>query len=163
MKKIICYLSWSSREDCSADLCQKFPNYPIRPLITNTIEPEDLMHLSVSSKKKRGGRVGHRVGVLTFSKKIISNYPPPGKKKLSKLAETNGLLLFYYIKMKDQMHDVRSKSPPCGLPDPAPLGLDIDRCIIVISETIPNSEQDLVCCAIWRTMILIEPFIRPHK
>ena len=75
-KKLICCLSWSSREDWSADLCQKFPNYPSRPLITNTIEPED---------------------------------------------------------------------------------------IIIISETIPNSEQNLVCCAIWRTMILIEPFIRPHK
>ena len=75
-KKLICCLSWSSREDWSADLCQKFPNYLGRPLITNTIEPED---------------------------------------------------------------------------------------IIIMSETIPNSEQNLVCCAIWRTMILIEPFIRPHK
>ena len=35
--------------------------------------------------------------------------------------------------------------------------------IIIISETIPNSEQNLVYWAIWRTMILIEPFIRPHK
>ena len=75
-KKHICCLSWSSRENWSADLCQKFPNYPSRPLIMNTIEPED---------------------------------------------------------------------------------------IIIISETIPSSEQNLVCCAIWMTMILIEPFMRPHK
>lgn len=36
--------------------------------------------------------------------------------------------------------------------------------IIIISETIPNSEQNLVyCVAIWKAMILIEPFIQPHK
>ena len=51
-----------------------------------------------------GGGVGHRVGILTFSKRDYQNPPPPGKKALSKLAETNGLLLFYYIKLKDQMH-----------------------------------------------------------
>ena len=76
------------------------------------------------------GEVGQRVGSLTFPKKNLSKSPPPGEKELSKLAETNGLLLFYYIKLKDQMHDVRSKSPPWGytpqsnsrgLPDPLPL------------------------------------------
>ena len=33
---------------------------------------------------------------------------------MSKLAETNGLLVFYYLKFKDQMDDVRSKFPPWG-------------------------------------------------
>ena len=35
--------------------------------------------------------------------------------------------------------------------------------IIISSETIPNTEQKFVYCVFWRTMILIEPFIRPHK
>ena len=48
---------------------------------------------------------------------------------MSKLAEANGLLLFYCLKLKDQMHDVRSKSSPwgytpqsnsLGFPDPPP-------------------------------------------
>ena len=74
-------------------------------------------------------------GILTFSEKIII-IPTPG----GKLAETNGLLLFCSIKLKDEMHDVRSKSPPWGYTPqsnsrgcptpPPPLGLDIDRCII---------------------------------
>ena len=76
-----------------------------------------------------GGGVGHRVGILTFSKKNYQNPHPRGEKEMSKLAETNGLLLFYSIKLKDEMHDVRSKSPPWGytpqsnsrgLPDPPP-------------------------------------------
>ena len=62
------------------------------------------MHLSVSSPRGGGGGVGHRVGILTFSK--TSKSPPPGEKELSKLAEKNSLLPFYYIKLKDQMHDV---------------------------------------------------------
>ena len=32
-----------------------------------------------------------------------------------------------------------------------------------LGETIPNSEQNLVYWAIWRTMNLIQPFIRPRK
>ena len=96
------------------------------------------MHLSVSSLRGGGG-VRYRVGILTFSKKNSQNPHPWAKNNnLSKLVETNGLLLFYYIKLKDQIHDVPSKSPPWGytpqsnsrgLPDPPPLGLDIDRCI----------------------------------
>ena len=35
--------------------------------------------------------------------------------------------------------------------------------IIISSETIPNTEQKFVYCVFWRTTILIEPFIRPHK
>ena len=75
-----------------------------------------------------GGGVGHRVGILTFSKKIVK-IPTPGEKELSKLAEKNGFLLFYSLKLKDKMHNVRSKSPPWGytpksksrgLPDPPP-------------------------------------------
>ena len=74
-----------------------------------------------------------------FLKKIIKIPTPEKRIILSKLAETNGLLLIYSLKLTDQMHDVRSKSPPWGyasrsnsrgLPDPPPpLGLDIDRCI----------------------------------
>ena len=90
------------------------------------------MYLSVSSP--RGGGVGHRVGILTFSKKNIK-IPTPGRKRIVKIKWFNSLLPYT---LKDQMHDVRSKSPPWGympqsnsrgLPDPPPLGLDIDRCI----------------------------------
>ena len=47
----------------------------------------------------------------------------------AKLAEANGLPFFYYLKLKDQMHDAQSKAPPWGytsqsnsygLPDPLP-------------------------------------------
>ena len=75
MKKAICCLSWSSREDWSTDLCQKFRAK--QPAQTSTIEPEDMITIS--------------------------------------------------------------------------------------SETIPNTEQKFVYCVFWRTMILIESFIRPHK
>ena len=53
----------------------------------------------------------------------------PGKKELSKLAEKNGFLLFLSLKLRDKMHNIRSKSPPWGytpqsksrgLPDPSP-------------------------------------------
>ena len=40
-----------------------------------------------------GGGVGRRVRILTSSNKKYQNLPP-------KLAETNGLLLFCYIKLK---------------------------------------------------------------
>ena len=87
----------------------------------------EVMHLSVSSPRGGGSGIGW-VFWHFLEKKI--KIPTPGRKKiLSKLAETNGLLPFYYIKLKDQMHDVRSKSPPWGymsqsnsrgLPDPPP-------------------------------------------
>ena len=92
------------------------------------MEMNIIMHLSVSSPRGGGG-VGHRVGILTFSKKNYQNPHHRAKKELSKLVETTGLLLFYSIKLKDEMHDVRSKSPPWGytpqsnsrgLPDPPP-------------------------------------------
>ena len=40
------------------------------------------MHLSVSSPRRGGGEggFGHRVEILTFSKKKISRSPPLGKK-----------------------------------------------------------------------------------
>ena len=70
------------------------------------------MHLSMSSPRREvGGEVG-----------------PPGKIK-NYQKQNNGLLLFYYLKLKDQMHDVRSKSPPwdirhsqnpMGCPTPPP-------------------------------------------
>ena len=55
---------------------------------------------------------------------------------MSKLAETNGLLLIYSLKLTDQMYDVRSKSPPwdmrhsqipvgCPNPPPPPSGLTL--------------------------------------
>ena len=44
----------------------------------------------------------------------MSNPTPEQKNQLSQLAETNGLLLLYYLKLKDQMHDLRSKSSPWG-------------------------------------------------
>ena len=76
-KKLICCLSWSSREDRSADLARNSQTWPPKlSTLMNTITPED---------------------------------------------------------------------------------------IIIISETIPNSEQNLVYCAIWRTLISIEPITRPHK
>ena len=69
--------------------------------------------ISVKPEGGGGGGVGHRVGILTFSKK---NYqiPTPGRKRIVKVSSKNSLLLFYYIKLKDQMHDVGSKSPPWG-------------------------------------------------
>ena len=94
-----------------------------------------LMHLSMSSLR-RGGGVRHRGGILTFSKKNYQN-PHPGQKIIVKISKKNGLLLLYSLKLTDQKHDVRSKSPPRGyasqsnsrgLPDP-PLRLDIDKCI----------------------------------
>ena len=84
-----------------------------------------------------GGGSGIGWGFWHFLKKIVK-IPTPGEKELSKLGEKNGFLLFYSLKLKDKMHNVRSKSPPWGytpesksrgLPDPPPLGLDIDRCI----------------------------------
>ena len=88
-----------------------------------------------------GGGVGHRVGILTCSKKIIK-IPTPGEKESSKLAETNGLLLFYSIKLKDECMmpdqnphpgDTRHSQIPVGWVGrpPPPLGLDIDSCIIL--------------------------------
>ena len=38
------------------------------------------MHLSMSSPRGRGGGVGHRVGILTFSKKNYQNPHPRAKK-----------------------------------------------------------------------------------
>ena len=69
----------------------------------------------ISVKPGEGGGVGCRVGILTFFKKIVK-IPTPGRKRIVKISRNkiNGLLLFYYIKLKDQMHDVRSKSPPWG-------------------------------------------------
>ena len=89
------------------------------------------MHLSVSSPRGGGGGVGGSGigwGFWHFLKKIVK-IPTPGEKELSKLAEKNGFLLFYSLKLKDKMHNVRSKSPPWGytpqsksrgLPDPPP-------------------------------------------
>ena len=94
------------------------------------------MHLSMSSP--RGGEVWHRVGILTFSKKKIIKIPTPGQRIFVKISRNKWFLLIYSLKLTDQMHDVRSKSPPwgyasrsnsSGLPGPPPLGLDIDRCI----------------------------------
>ena len=61
------------------------------------------MHLSMSSPKRGGGwGVGHRVRILTFSKKTLSKSPPLGKKCLLKVSVTIGLLLFCSLKLKDQ-------------------------------------------------------------
>ena len=46
------------------------------------------MHLSMSSPRVGGG-VGHRVGILTFSKRNYQNPHPWAKKSFSKLLETN--------------------------------------------------------------------------
>ena len=55
---------------------------------------------------RRGGGggwgVGHRVRILTFSKKTLSKSPPLGKKCLLKVSVTIGLLLFCSLKLKDQ-------------------------------------------------------------
>ena len=100
--------------------------------------PVHIMHLSMSSSRGGGGGSGIGWGFWHFLKKIIK-IPTSGQKRIVKMSRKNGLLPFYYIKLKDQMRDIRSKSPPWGytpqsnsrgLPDPPPLGLDIDRCII---------------------------------
>ena len=65
-----------------------------------------VMHLSVSSPRGGGG-VGHKVGILTFSKKNYQNPHPRAKKGFTSL-------LLYKIERSNEMHDVRSKSPPWG-------------------------------------------------
>ena len=79
------------------------------------------------------------MGILTFVKKIIK-IPTSRQKQLSKLAETNDLLLFYSLKLKDQMCDVQSKSPdirhseiPVGCPTlPPPLGLTLIGALLTL-------------------------------
>ena len=44
----------------------------------------NVMHLSVSSPREGGGGVGHRVGILTFSKKNYQNPHPRAKKNCQK-------------------------------------------------------------------------------
>ena len=93
------------------------------------------MHLSVSSPSEGGG--GHRVGVLTFSKKNIK-IPTPGQKRIVKISRNKWLtsLLPYEIERKYMMSDQNPHpgdichSPiPMGCPTLPPLGFDIDRCI----------------------------------
>ena len=83
--------------------------YGIQILLLASLCNVTTYYAPISVKPDGGGR---GVGILTFSKKI----------ELSKLAETNGLLLFCSIKLKDEMHNVRStpQSNSRGLPDPPP-------------------------------------------
>ena len=100
------------------------------------------MHLSMSSSGGGGRGSGIGWGFWHSLNKIIK-IPTPGQRIIVKISRNKCLLLIYSLKLTDQMHDGRSKSPPWGyasrsnsrgLPDPPPppLGLDIDRCISVV-------------------------------
>ena len=54
----------------------------------------EVMHLSMSSPKGGGGGgIGHRVGILTFSKKKIIKIPTPGQKIIGSLSKSLRLAL----------------------------------------------------------------------
>ena len=102
-------------------------------------------YLSMSSPKGGGAGVGHRVGISTFFKKNYQNPHTQVKNNCQNYQKQMVYSSSTIWKLKDQMHDVRSKFSPWGNMSvkflwvtPHPPGLDIDRCIIVQVEAITS-------------------------
>ena len=93
-----------------------------------------VMHLSMSNL--RGGGVGHRVGILTFSKKKYQN-PHPWQKQMVYFSSTLSNWQIKCMMSGQNPHpgDMRHSQIPVGCPTPPPphlsLGLDTVRCIMI--------------------------------
>ena len=60
----------------------------------------------------------------------------------------------------DQLTYARNSETRPGVQPAKTNTIERNKRIGILSERIPNTERNFVYCAIWRTMILIEPFIR---